>query len=377
MTDPLPRSRVLIVDDAVENLQILMHALQDKYAVVVARSGREALERAVQAHPDLILLDILMPGMDGFEICAKLKEMPETRDIPVIFLTGLIETENEIRGLALGAVDYIHKPFSIPVIQARVANHLELFQARRGLLERNQALEETARLREEVERITRHDLKNPLNAVIGLPEVLLFDDNLTDEQREILQLIQTSGYSLLEMINSSLDLYKMETGTYVYQPHPVNLIQVVERIVRENQRHIDGSRFRLEMRVDDCPPPPEGFIVPGEELLCYSMLANLLKNAFEASPDHACIEIAMQSSDGAATIAIRNPGVVPPAIRERFFDKYVTSGKSHGTGLGTYSARLIAQTMGGDIELDSGDASTTLRIVLPLTAPSRTADASL
>lgn len=355
------------MDDAVENLQILMSALQDRYAVVTARNGYEALERVDKAPPDIVLLDIIMPDMDGYETCRRLKAREDTREIPVIFLTGLIEEKNEIMGLALGAVDYVHKPFSVPVIQARVATHLELFRARRAVEERNQALLEAHRLREEVERITQHDLKSPLNAIIGLPEALMCDANLTGEQRTLLETIQLSGYRLLDMINRSLDMYKMETGTYAYQPYPVNLIKVVHKIAQENQKLIAYQHLNLQMLVDGVCTQPEVFEVPGEELLCYSMLANLLKNAIEASPEQGCITVRLGKTAGMASIAIHNQGAVPESIRERFFDKYVTCGKESGTGLGTYSALRIAETMGGNIMLDSNDpAATTIIIRLPL-----------
>jgi phosphoserine phosphatase RsbU/P len=137
---------VLLVDDAPANIQVVNSILKDDYRVRIATSGPKALDLAnTSPPPDLILLDIMMPEMDGYEVCTRLKAAPETRDIPVIFLTGKIETEDETRGFQVGAVDYIHKPFSPPVVKARVETHLTLREAReqltRQLLALNSELE--------------------------------------------------------------------------------------------------------------------------------------------------------------------------------------------------------------------------------------------
>ena len=121
------RRKVLIVDDTPENIQVLMSLLRDEYAITVANNGERALHLAVaQPAPDIILLDVLMPGMDGYEVCTRLKRDPRTESIPVIFVTGLSDQADEQRGLDLGALDYIHKPFTPSLVKARLRNHLEL-----------------------------------------------------------------------------------------------------------------------------------------------------------------------------------------------------------------------------------------------------------
>lgn len=127
MADNTIRRKVLIVDDTPENIQVLMNLLRDDYAIVVANNGERALHLAMTPPaPDIILLDVLMPGMDGYEVCAKLKQDPRTAAIPVIFVTGMSDQADEQRGLDLGAVDYIHKPFTPSLVKARLRNHLEL-----------------------------------------------------------------------------------------------------------------------------------------------------------------------------------------------------------------------------------------------------------
>ena len=220
-----------------------------------------------------------------------------------------------------------------------------------------------AQLKEDVDRMARHDLKAPLTAFIGLPEVLIEDDNLTEEQRNVIEIIRQAGLKMLGMINLSLDLFKMESGTYRFEPKPVDLLAVLRRIKGETDRQTRITGQTLEVRVDGREVRSgEGFPVLGEELLCYSMLANLVKNAVEASPPRAAVTVNLWRDPG-AKVAVCNQGEVPPEIRDRFFEKYATAGKKQGTGLGTYSAKLIARTHGGDVALDTSEPGFTSVIV--------------
>ena len=349
------RSTVLIVDDIPENIHVLMQALQDEYAILAATTGEKALALACGAHqPDLILLDVMMPEMDGYTVCSRLKSDPRTRDIPVIFVTALHEAKNEAMGLGQGAIDYITKPVHPELLRARVRNHIELRRA--------------ARLREDVDRIVRHDLKGPLTAVVGLPQMLLREVDLDPEHQELLHMIEKAGYHMLELINMGLNLYKMEQGTYVCEKQPVNLARIVQDVAVELGSLVKGKHIRLTLRRNEAPlSSGDRFVVQGESLLLHSMCANLLKNALEASPMDAEVSVLLEDTlDGKRLLSIHNEGVIPENIRERFFEKYATSGKTGGTGLGAYSARLIARTLGGDIEFISLPThGTTLLVKMP------------
>ena len=225
---------------------------------------------------------------------------------------------------------------------------------------------EAEALREEVQRITRHDLKSSLNAVIGMPQVLREDENLRPEQIEFLQLIEDAGYNMLYMINSSLNLIKMERGEYELYPKDLDLLSILRKIVPENQQLIKKKNLSLSIFIQDREVKDgDAFWVQGEELLCHTMLSNLVKNAVEAAPENSPIDISVQEDEN-YQIKIHNFGVVPEKIRDRFFEKYVTAGKKNGTGLGAYSAQLIARTHGGDISLSSSEESgTTLTVSFP------------
>ena len=370
------KPRILVVDDERVYLDILIAVLQHDYWVTAARNGQKAIEMAVKNPPDLILLDILMPDMDGYAVCQQLKQHPELNVIPVIFISAMHEEKEEARGLELGAVDYINKPIRPAIVQARVKNHLRLKQAYEELAEKNaeleeknQALEEMAQLREDVERMARHDLKTPLHGVIGFSSLLLGELELESTYQEMLQDINSCGYQMLEMINTSLDLYKMETGAYRYQAVEVDILAILRKLALE-MAELAGNKqnkFKIILNEKHMLDNNTVFIVTGEELLCYSMLANIVKNALETSPAHHVVTITLSTADnGMATICIHNEGVVPASIRHCFFEKYVTAGKAGGTGLGTYSAKLIAQTLQGDIEMQTSvEEGTCVKITLP------------
>lgn len=355
MSSDQTKHTVLVVDDTEENIDILLDTLDEDYEVSVALNGLDALEIIEEEKPDLILLDIMMPEMDGYEVCQKLKEDPATRDIPIVFITALTEAGNETKGLELGAIDYITKPFNPSIVKARVKNHLALRQA--------------IKLREDVERMTRHDLKNPLQDILSLPQLMeMTGDNLTESQIDMLGRIEAAGKNMLRLINSSLDLFKMEQGRYTLQPEEVDLAAVVNECVREVEAITTSKKIELKLSIDNAAlEESQQLNVQGEKLLIYSMLANLLRNALEASPENEAIHIAMESGNP-AMLRMRNTGVVPEGVRDNFFEKYATAGKQRGTGIGTYSARLIAQVHGGEIGFTVSDEKneTELWVKLPV-----------
>lgn len=223
------------------------------------------------------------------------------------------------------------------------------------------------KLKEDVERIMRHDLKTPLNAIMGIPQILEMDDNLTEKQLEMIKMIETSGQRMLGMINMSMDIFKMETGSYRYSPFPVDAATVIMRIINENKSLISSKDIRVdfENRFEG-----QEMRVLSEKSLLFSMLSNLVVNALEASPPVETVRITLEGAetDGDIRISIHNHGAVPEAIRNDFFQKYKTHGKKKGTGLGTYSAKLIADTMGCRLDMaTSEEDGTTLTVVLPRT----------
>lgn len=360
--DDATAPRLLIVDDEPLNVKVLVDVLKDDYTLVVAKDGEQALRRVADADvlPDLVLLDVMMPVMDGHEVCRRLKADPATAVIPVIFVTAMSQDEDEAAGFALGAVDYITKPISPEKVKARVRTHLALKAARADLEEKNALLEASIKVREDMERIMRHDLKGPLNAIIGFPQILLEGDDVSERTVKILTSIRDSGYRMLNMINMSLDLVRMERGSYETAAIDVSVVDSVAGVCEELRPLLDAYGINRTVEV-----PPDMRVL-AEELLLHSLIVNLMKNAIEASPSGGDISVRATREPGVVRLRIENTGEVPGAIRDRFFEKYVTSGKQGGTGLGTYSARLMAETLDGTLTLD---CETPGRTAVVLTLP--------
>lgn len=216
-------------------------------------------------------------------------------------------------------------------------------------------------LREDVERITRHDLKSPLSAILTLPQLLLEAENLTARQREMIRLMHESGRRMQSIVTMSLSLYSMERGSYQPLRAALDLAALARLIWEECGGPYRSARMSLRVEADEEP-----FMVMAEELPCYTMLANLVNNALEASGPGDEVTVRLKREPGWAVAEVANAGDVPEAIRERFFEKYATSGKRGGTGLGTYTARLVAQAHGGGIELETGNGQgTVVRVRLP------------
>lgn len=220
-------------------------------------------------------------------------------------------------------------------------------------------------LKEDVEQIMRHDLKSPLNGIIGIPQLLLEDGNLTEQQETLIRLIESTGYRILGMVEHSLDLFKMETGVYEYVPTEVDAAEVVRMVLDDHAGLARARDVILDLSVEGADHAAECRIRSDKDLL-YHMLSNFIANAVDASPDGGTVSVTL---DGVPcrSIRIHNRGAVPAAIRDQFFEKYKTWGKRHGTGLGTYSSKLMADVMGYGLRLDTSDEAdeTVISIFLP------------
>ena len=223
------------------------------------------------------------------------------------------------------------------------------------------------KLKEEVEHITRHDLKGPLTGIINIPALIRMEKGLTEIQEKHLDNIKRAGFRMIEMINMSLNLYKMEMGQYQFSPFDLDFNALIERVISE----LEGFASQLEVFIrfdvqENTEHDSELFVAPGDEILCFTLFQNLLKNALEASPENETVSVSLSRTWQFIQIKIHNQGRVPDEIFSSFFDKYATFGKSGGTGIGTYSAKLFTQIHGGHIEMESNDSDgTTLTVRLP------------
>lgn len=232
-----------------------------------------------------------------------------------------------------------------------------------------EALRESVRLREEVERMSRHDLKTPLNSVIAMSRLLRESGRLAPEDRELLGTIERAGTRILTMVNLSLDLFRMESGTYQLHPRAVDVAEVARRVAADLESQAASKNVDVRVRANNASAASNPVHASAEEILCYSMLANLVKNAIEAAPEGSGVSIDLHSETDSVNIRIHNKGAVAEEMRERFFEKYARAGKSAGLGLGTYSARLMARVQGGEVSMETSEAAgTTLSVRLKAVA---------
>ncbi len=223
-------------------------------------------------------------------------------------------------------------------------------------------------LREDVERMVQHDLRTPLGNIIHIPGLMLEEGGLTPEQEDQLKAVAESGETILRMINLSLDIHHMERGRFVLRPNRMDLCALIRRVTADLASLSKSKKLCVELTMDGRPLTPQDALeARGDKTLCYAMLANLEKNAMEAAPEGSAVRVALDRRGDDAFVAVRNEGSIPPAFKDRIFDKYATQGKPGGTGLGTYSARLIARAHKGDLTLDCAPGrGVTFTVRLPL-----------
>ncbi|MFA7292528.1 MAG: response regulator [Rhodocyclaceae bacterium] len=358
---------ILVVDDTPDNLHLLSAIFKDEYRVKIAHNGDKALAIAQSdTPPDLILLDIMMPGMDGFEVARHLRGHPSSEHIPVIFVTAMTGEDARLKGMELGAVDFVTKPIDPDSLKIRVKNFMRYIELHRQLQADYDEMMALEQLKEDVERITRHDMKGPLAGVIGLVQGLSEASNLTADQREQIQMIEETALQVLDMINLSNELFKIETGRFVLKPQVVKVAQIIRRIAEISRKIFAVKNLTIAVAkphgVED-----DQLLALGDPMLCYSLFQNLIKNACEAAPDGTVVTITIYPG-APMRITLDNKGVVPAAIRDSFFEKFATAGKPGGTGLGTYSAKLLVEAQKGSISMETSDEEIQTRITLKLPA---------
>lgn len=367
LVEKAEKPTILVVDDTPDNLHLISSIFKDEYRVKIAHNGEKALTIAQSdSPPDLILLDIMMPDMDGFEVAQRLRGHPSSEHIPVIFVTAMSGEDARLKGMELGAVDFVTKPIDPDSLKIRVKNFMRYIELHRQLQADYDEMMAMERLKEDVERITRHDMKGPLAGVIGLVQGLSEASNLTDDQREQIRMVEETALQVLDMINLSNELFKIETGRFVLKPQVIKVAYTIRRIAELLRKAFAVKELTIAVAkphgVDD-----DNLLAIGDPMLCYSLFQNLIKNACEAAPDGTAVTITIYSGTP-MRITLDNKGVVPAAIRENFFEKFATAGKQGGTGLGTYSAKLLTEAQNGTIAMETSDEKGQTRITITLPA---------
>ncbi len=352
MNSAKPRPRILVVDDAPANIKVLREALKSEYEVVFAMNGEGALRVATGPNPpDLVLLDVGMPDMDGYEVCRLLKNHEATRDIPVIFVTSRQGEEDETRGLELGAADYIIKPVSMATVKARLRNHLELKRHRDAVAEADEA-------KSRFLASMSHDIRTPMTAIAGIVD-LLMETELSPEQLEYLIDIKTSAESLLALLNDIMDFSRIEAGKFKITPATFNLRDHLVDTLRTVSVTAHTKGLDVLYHVDSAVPEQ----VVGDPLRLRQVLLNLVGNAVKFT-DEGQIEVnvtPVQSTEDLITVqfSVSDTGIgIETHLQGCIFDAYrqahgVVSEELGGSGLGLAISAELVRLMDGRIWVDS------------------------
>jgi signal transduction histidine kinase len=365
-------ARILLVDDNPANLRVLYEALQGAgYRLSLAPNGETALDIARQVRPDLVLLDITMPGMDGLEVCRRLRQETDTRQAAIIFLTARTDSAAKVSGLDLGAVDYITKPIFLDEVLARVRTHLTIRQLNMELERR--VAERTAQLLHADRLATLgaltagllHELRNPLVTLAGYHRLMrkALDEAVAQQPASEalshvsgrLSTAQDAATRIIELMENMLGFARKES-----RPGAVDLAAVAD----EAMRMLAGLDGRVRVRLSGPPLKVHGSAV---ELL--QVLMNLMRNSAEALHDHASPEIVMEwwAAGAQAVIKVRDNGPgIPAQFRDHLFRPFFTTKDRKGTGLGLMISRQIVEEMAGSISYTDTSGGACFEIRLPL-----------
>jgi two-component system sensor histidine kinase/response regulator len=372
-----PRS-ILIVDDVSTNLQLVTGHLESRgYSALVARSGPEAIERARFAHPDLILLDVVMPGIDGFETCRRLKQDEATRDIPVIFMTALTTTSDKIEGFRAGAVDYVTKPLNAEEVLARVDTHLTLDALRRQLAAQNHQLRQEIAAREQVQAalqrsnaeleqlayVASHDMQEPLRMVASYLQLVAerYADRLDADGHEFIGFAVDGAKRMQALISDLLAFSRVSTRARPFAP--TDCAQIV-----------DTAKLHLRVAIAEnaaevsCGELPT---VEGDATQLLQLFQNLIGNAIKfrgAAVPRVHVAAERRGSDWCFAVSDNGIGIAPEYFERIFvlFQRLHGRNEYPGTGIGLALCKRIVERHGGRIWVESQpEQGSVFRFTLP------------
>lgn len=368
------RRRLLLVDDDAAHLRLLARALEEAtYEIETAASGEAALEAASRTAPNLVLLDVDLPGIDGFETCRRLKLLAEMQSTPVIFISGIGDRAQRLDAFAAGAVDFVSKPFDIAEVRARVATHLELAglrqraeQQSRELAASLAKLEELEHFRHDLVHMVAHDMRSPLMAVSGYLELLdLEGEKLAEDHREFVAQAADGARTLVRLIDAMLDTDRLEVGKLPLDLADCDLRANVDLAIASL-----GPASARRVTVDIQPPGRVAVRADGEILR--RVLANLLANGLRNSDERQPVQLVVARRANAVRVEIHDRGPeIPAEFRPRVFEKYARrsgsrSRERRAVGLGLPFSKLATEAHGGRIDFESGPEGTTFWLELPV-----------
>lgn len=366
----VPAPLVMVIDDHPENLAVMEADLEEAgYRVALAESGPKGLALIETEHPDLVLLDLSMPGMDGLEVCRRIRQDRATRDLPIIMVTGRDSEKDVVSGLDAGGSDYITKPVHPETLLARIRTQLRIKYLQDSLKATITELQRLQQMRTDFVAMITHDLKAPLTTIVGFAQMLqegVLGEPPGEKFRKRLEQIEENGQRLTRMINDFLTFSKIETGRLelIFERVDLNLCVM---------QAISLLRFEAERKQAQIEYTPLGHSlrIEGDSSQIERALSNILSNAVKYSPEGSTVTVTLSEKSRRAVIEIsdQGPGIDSESI-PRLFDRYFrvqSPDKVEGTGLGLSIVKSIVDAHGGKIEVDTQPGQgTTFRLIFPL-----------
>lgn len=298
--------KILIVDDVMSNVLLLKVLLtNEKFAIATASNGRQALEQVEKENPDLVLLDVMMPDMSGFEVAQHLKSNPNTADIPIIFLTALNSTADIVKGFQVGANDFISKPFNKEELIIRVTHQISLVAAKRLILSKTEKLQRTIAGRDKLYSVIAHDLRSPMGSIKMVLNMLILNlpsEKIGAEMYELLTMANQTTEDVFSLLDNLLKWTKSQIGklNVVYQD--VDLVEVTDGVIEIFSMVASLKKIRIrEMK-------PEKMMVNADIDMLKTVVRNLLSNAIKFSKENSEVLVKMEEVDGMAVVSVQDYG---------------------------------------------------------------------
>lgn len=360
-------STVLVVDDVPENLQLLAEMLRNDYRVKVAANGERALQLCqTESAPDLVLLDIMMPGMDGFEVAKRLRAHPASEHIPVIFVTALDADDVRRRAMELGAIDFVNKPVEPDQLLLRIRNFMRYVEMRRQMQAEVDAMLERAKLEDDASLVAGQDVRSPLASALGLLQPLLAAAE--GPARDDLLAVEEQMLAALDALHLSTEMLRIESGQFQLRTRGVPLRRLLERLLRLCGEAYAHKQLRLSL---DMPGPERGpgtLLASGDPLLCHTLFHQLLQLACEGAAEQTSITLKVHAEDP-LRVVLRYPARLTPTDRLQFFAK-----RSEGTGPSAYAAKRLAEVQRGGVVVDSDETAGDLLLTVVLLRSQQTVE---
>ncbi len=346
---------IFIIDDDIDNLNVLIDFLdKSNYRTFVATNGYDAIEQISYKKPDLILMDVMMPGIDGFETCCRIKEKDEFKEIPVIFMTALSETVNKLKGFEVGGSDYITKPFQIEEVLARINAHLTIKNLQIQLKKKNEELEALNASKDKFFSILAHDLKNPMVVFLSYSQILDKIENMEPEKLKIFtKQFHESARNLVALLENLLTWSRIQRGMIDCSPAHINVNNIISWNIKLLAPNAEQKKITIKNNILN-----ESLVFADENML-NTIVRNLLSNAIKFTDNNGTVEIDCKLTDNSAEISVSDTGIgIPEEILPNLFHIDVRSQQAgtageKGTGLGLILCKEFIDKHDGKISVES------------------------